>query len=204
MLKLKCSDQASPGSAASFDFLASVIRSDFRHGVQEEAVCDDVAVQEDFQKDEETSRAAPCDVAVRILGMWHLSSRPLSSSIFAIHLGTRPLITAMCGAQGSGKTTLLQHILQSDHGLRIAVIVNDIGAINVDASIIQSKHRITKSEEKVIALQNGCICCTLRQDLLSELVELSEKHAFDYVIIESSGSESGNWLVLADIMVGER
>lgn len=92
--------------------------------------------------------------------------------------------------QGSGKTTLLQHILQSNHGLKIAVIVNDIGAVNVDASTIQSTHRIHKTEEKVIALQNGCICCTLRQDLLSELVELSEKHAFDYVIIESSGSES--------------
>ena len=74
-------------------------------------------------------------------------------------------------------------------GLRIAVIVNDIGAINVDASIIQSTHRIHKAEEKVIALQNGCICCTLRQDLLSELVELSEERVFDYVIIESSGSE---------------
>ncbi|KAL2275188.1 hypothetical protein FJTKL_02415 [Diaporthe vaccinii] len=101
-------------------------------------------------------------------------------------------VTLLSGFLGSGKTTLLQHILQSDHGLRIAVIVNDIGAVNVDASIIQSTHRIHKTEEKVIALQNGCICCTLRQDLLSELVELSEKHAFDYVIIESSGiSEPG-------------
>ena len=102
--------------------------------------------------------------------------------------------------------------------MRIAVIVNDIGEyvsrsvcilprclpilnmdadlllgsvhrINVDASLIKSTHRITRTEEKVIALQNGCICCTLRQDLLSELVELFEKHAFDYIVIESSGSE---------------
>lgn len=70
------------------------------------------------------------------------------------------------------------------------MIVNDIGAVNVDATTIQSTHRIRKTEEKIIALQNGCICCTLRQDLLSELVELSEKHVFDYVIIESSGSKS--------------
>lgn len=62
--------------------------------------------------------------------------------------------------------------------------------VNVDASLIKdTTHRVTKTEEKVIALQNGCICCTLRQDLLTELVELSDKHAFDYVIIESSGSK---------------
>lgn len=60
--------------------------------------------------------------------------------------------------------------------------------INVDAPLIRETHRITKTKEKVIALQNGCICCTLRGDLLSELIELSEKHTFDYVIIESSGS----------------
>lgn len=76
--------------------------------------------------------------------------------------------------------------------------------MNVDASIIQSTHRIHKTEEKVIALQNGCICCTLRQDLLSELVELSEKHAFDYVIIESSGSESKALHVLIDAAAGQR
>ena len=90
-------------------------------------------------------------------------------------------------AQGSGKTTLLQHILRSEHGLKIAVIVNDIGAVNVDASLIRNTHRLTKTEEKVIALQNGCICCTLRGDLLEELVRLSEIAEFDYIIIESSG-----------------
>ncbi|OLN96071.1 putative metal chaperone YciC [Colletotrichum chlorophyti] len=101
---------------------------------------------------------------------------------------TKPLpVTLLSGFLGSGKTTLLQHILKSDHGLRIAVIVNDIGAVNVDASLIKKSHRVTKTEEKVIALQNGCICCTLRGDLLEELVHLSELHEFDYVIIESSG-----------------
>ncbi|KAF4426568.1 PiT family inorganic phosphate transporter [Fusarium austroafricanum] len=96
-------------------------------------------------------------------------------------------VTLLSGFLGSGKTTLLQHILRSEHGLRIAVVVNDIGAINVDASLIKQTHRLTKTQEKVIALQNGCICCTLRGDLLEELVRLAQLQEFDYIIIESSG-----------------
>ncbi|KAH0493199.1 hypothetical protein TgHK011_008116 [Trichoderma gracile] len=96
-------------------------------------------------------------------------------------------VTLLSGFLGSGKTTLLQHILRSDHGLRIAVVVNDIGAINVDASLIKQTHHLTKTNEKVIALQNGCICCTLRGDLLEELVRISQLQQFDYIIIESSG-----------------
>ncbi|CAK1366119.1 unnamed protein product [Cercospora beticola] len=96
-------------------------------------------------------------------------------------------VTLLSGFLGAGKTTLLQHILRSEHGLRIAVIVNDIGAVNVDANLIRSTHRLTKTQEKVIALQNGCICCTLRGDLLEELVRLSELAEFDYIIVESSG-----------------
>ncbi|KAH6851195.1 P-loop containing nucleoside triphosphate hydrolase protein [Chaetomium sp. MPI-CAGE-AT-0009] len=96
-------------------------------------------------------------------------------------------VTLLSGFLGSGKTTLLQHILKTEHGLRIAVVVNDIGAINVDASLIKQTHRLTKTQEKVIALQNGCICCTLRGDLLEELLRLAELEQFDYVIIESSG-----------------
>ncbi|KAJ4862126.1 cobW/HypB/UreG, nucleotide-binding domain-containing protein [Trichoderma breve] len=101
---------------------------------------------------------------------------------------SKPLpVTLLSGFLGSGKTTLLQHILKSNHGLRIAVVVNDIGAINVDASLIQKTHTLTKTNEKIIALQNGCICCTLRGDLLEELVRISQLQKFDYIIIESSG-----------------
>lgn len=164
-------------------------RSIFRHNAKEKAGCDYFTGEEDLQKGEATGRAATRDLAISIPGML--------KSLYAVssenHLGyslTEPLIIAFRGAQGSDKTTLLQHILQSDHGLRIAVIVNDIGVTNVDASIIQSTHRIHKTEENIIALQNGCICCTLRQDLLSALVELSGKHDFDYVVIKSSGGES--------------
>ncbi|KAF5666647.1 family inorganic phosphate transporter [Fusarium heterosporum] len=96
-------------------------------------------------------------------------------------------VTLLSGFLGAGKTTLLQHILRSEHGLRIAVVVNDIGAINIDASLIKQTHRIKKTQEKVIALQNGCICCTLRGDLLEELVRLAQLQEFDYIIIESSG-----------------
>ncbi|PNS17431.1 COBW domain-containing protein 1 [Sphaceloma murrayae] len=96
-------------------------------------------------------------------------------------------VTLLSGFLGSGKTTLLQHVLRSEHGLRIAVVVNDIGAINVDASLIKQTHHLSRTEEKVVALQNGCICCTLRGDLLEELVRLAELQSFDYIIIESSG-----------------
>lgn len=96
-------------------------------------------------------------------------------------------VTLLSGFLGAGKTTLLQHILRSDHGLKIAIVVNDIGAINVDAALIKKTHSLTKTQEKVIALQNGCICCTLRGDLLEELVRISQLEEFDYIIIESSG-----------------
>ncbi|KAF4981968.1 hypothetical protein FZEAL_2314 [Fusarium zealandicum] len=95
-------------------------------------------------------------------------------------------VTLLSGFLGSGKTTLLQHILRSEHGLRIAVILTAY-RINVDASLIRQTHRVSKTEEKVIALQNGCICCTLRGDLLEELVRLAQLQEFDYIIIESSG-----------------
>ncbi|KAH6638832.1 cobalamin synthesis protein [Boeremia exigua] len=106
-------------------------------------------------------------------------------------------VTVLSGFLGSGKTTLLRHILQSpDHGLRIAVIVNDMASVNIDANLVtrsnESRGKKDKGEirikEKVIQMQNGCICCTLRSDLLTELARLAwSDTGFDHVIIESSG-----------------
>lgn len=95
-------------------------------------------------------------------------------------------VTILSGFLGSGKTTLLEKILTSPHGMKIAIIINDMSELNVDATLIQS-HSVSNKEEKLIQLQNGCICCTLRGDLLEELVGFFENYDFDYIIIESTG-----------------
>lgn len=100
---------------------------------------------------------------------------------------TKPIpVTLLSGFLGSGKTTLLENILKQEHNLKIAVIINDISSLNIDAQLVMD-HKIVTTKEKVIQFQNGCICCTLRGDLLEELIKVANGGEFDYIIIESTG-----------------
>lgn len=96
-------------------------------------------------------------------------------------------ITLVTGYLGSGKTTLLNHILKNTKGYKCAVIVNDIGEVNIDAELIEKGGVVNKKEESLVALQNGCICCTLRKDLIEQIHDIIKQQKFDHIIIEASG-----------------
>lgn len=96
-------------------------------------------------------------------------------------------ITLVTGYLGSGKTTLINNILCNDKGYKFAVIVNDIGEVNLDAELIQKGGMVSLNNDSLVALQNGCICCTLNEDLIKQLIELSQSGKFDHIVIEASG-----------------
>ena len=96
-------------------------------------------------------------------------------------------VLLITGYLGSGKTTLLNRILTNRRGIRFAVIVNDIGEVNIDASLIEKGGVVSQSDDSLVALQNGCICCSLKMDLISQIHDLIAQKAFDYIVIEASG-----------------
>ncbi|MBR1706707.1 MAG: GTP-binding protein [Bacteroidales bacterium] len=96
-------------------------------------------------------------------------------------------VLLLTGYLGSGKTTLLNRILSNRKGIKFAVIVNDIGEVNIDADLIEKGGIVGQTDESLVALQNGCICCTLKMDLVAQLAEISAMRKFDYIVIEASG-----------------
>ena len=96
-------------------------------------------------------------------------------------------ITLLTGYLGAGKTTLLNYVLNNKENYKVAVIVNDIGEVNIDASLIGAENVVSQTDDSLVPLQNGCICCTLKQDLMKQIAELVASNKFDYILIEASG-----------------
>lgn len=96
-------------------------------------------------------------------------------------------VTVLSSFLGAGKTTLLNHILHNKEGLKVPVIVNDMSEVNIDAQIVKNENTLSRTEERLVEMSNGCICCTLREDLMVEVEKLAKKNRFDYLLIKSTG-----------------
>ena len=96
-------------------------------------------------------------------------------------------VTILTGYLGAGKTTLINHVLNNQEGYKVAVIVNDIGEVNIDAKLIGKGGVVTETDDSLVPLSNGCICCTLKVDLMKQIVEIAKSGKFDYILIEASG-----------------